>query len=628
MQKTKVFITGIISILLVGILALPTAAQSPVTADVDRNRLSTDEVLTLKVTIDSSAGQPSQPALPPMDGFEILGSSSGTQISLINGEMSMQATYSYSLHPKETGQLTISPISVQIGGQLYTTDPILVEVSQGTGQVQPRPNQGIPSMPGFPTRPNMPGLPNLNNLFQGLPGNNLGQSQPLDPADAPTELVGQDFFIEAEVDNPNPYLGEQVLYTFRFYQAASLFDQPEYQSPSFTGFWSEEQGDAQTDYTTEAAERAYRVTELQTVLFPTVIGEVTIEPAELTIPGDFFTRGTVLQTQPISINVRPLPDNAPANFEGAVGQFDIQAQMDTKSTEVNETVTLHVTLSGQGNIKGVADPQWTEGPEWRAFDSEATTNSQFSNGIMSGERHYERLLMPTQPGDLMMPAIEFTYFNTETESYETVSTDPIIINVTGEIGSGLTTDLPDAASKGSTVNTAGTAPLIPEFRPNKPASELGQGSGTPLVKNGGYWFLWMLPLFLIAGSIGLNRYRKQRDDTVAMRRSQSAAKRANQALQKARKRPEGIAHADAGRILTRYLEEKLNTGMTGQTQTNVTEMLTKQGLDPALVEKVQVCLMLSEMGRYAPAGVNTDNGDLLNETEQVISELDKELSRE
>ena len=41
-------------------------------------------------------------------------------------------------------------------------------------------------------------------------------------------------------------------------------------------------------------------------------------------------------------------------------------------------MTLHVALRGQGNMNGVADPQWTEGPEWRAFDSKATVNSQFA----------------------------------------------------------------------------------------------------------------------------------------------------------------------------------------------------------------------------------------------------------
>lgn len=633
MKKSKVFVVTIISLLLIGVFALPGSAQSPVTAEVDRNRLSTDEVLVLKVTIDSTAGQASQPALPALDGFEILGSSSGTQISIVNGDMNMQATYSYSLHPTEAGQLMINPVSVQIDGQLYSTQPIMIEVSQGTGQVQPAPNQGIPAMPGFPTRPNfpnIPGFPNLNNLFPTMPGMPSNQvnpgntAPPMDPADAPTELVGQPFFIEALVDNPNPYQGEQVLYTFRFYQAENLFDQPEYQSPSFTGFWSEERSEDQVDYTTEAAGRAYRVTELQTVLFPTGVGEVTIEPATLTIPGDFFSRGMALQTQPITMNVRPLPDNAPANFQGAVGQFDIQAQADTAETKVNETVTLHVTLRGVGNMNNLADPLWSEGPEWRAFDSKATVNTHFTDGVFGGVRSYERLLVPTQAGDLLLPAIVFSYFNPETESYETTSSEPILISVLGDVAAGVAPATPNG-SVGATVSAAVTMPAVPELRPNKPASELGRSSGAPLTGNRAYWLLWVLPLILIAGHFGWRAYRQQRLEMADVRRSRGAAKKAKQSLRAARKQQTADTNELAGRILTGYLEEKLNQPVTGQTQTRLATILLQKGVEPALTERVQNCLMLSEMGRYAPSGVNSNNGDLLNETEQVINDLEQSL---
>jgi hypothetical protein len=633
MKKSKLSVVALVTLLLAGVFALPVLAQSPVTAEVDRTRLSTDEALLLKISIDSSAGQATQPVLPALDGFELLGSSSGTQISIINGDMNMQATYSYSLHPIQIGQLVINPIEVQIDGQVYSTQPIMIEVSQGTGQAQPAPNQGIPSMPGFPTRPNfptIPGFPNLNNLFPSMPGapvnpvNPTSPAAPMDPADVPNELVGQPFFVEAEVDNPNPYQGEQVLYTFRFYQAENLYDQPEYQSPSFTGFWSEERGEDQVDYTTEAAGRPYRVTELPTVLFPTGVGEVTIDPAVLSIPGDFFSRGTVLQTQPINMNVRPLPDNAPANFQGAVGQFEIQAQTDTVETKVNETVTLQVALRGRGNMNNLADPQWTEGPEWRAFDSEATVNTQFVDGALGGVRSYERLLVPTQAGDLLLPAIEFSYFNPQTESYETTSSEAILVNVIGDVAADVIPATPNGGA-GATVNAAVTVAAVPELRPNKPASELGHSSGAALTGSASYWLLWALPLLLIAGHFGWSLYRQQRLDTVDERRSQGAAKKAKQSLRAALKQQTSRADEIAGQVLTSYLEEKLNHPMTGQTQTQLNTTLLQKGIDPELAERVQNCLMLSEMGRYAPVGINSANGDLLSETEQVINDLEKVL---
>ena len=91
--------------------------------------------------------------------------------------------------------------------------------------------------------------------------------------------------------------------------------------------------------------------------------------------------------------------------------------------------------------------------------------------------------------------------------------------------------------------------------------------------------------------------------------------------------PEDEANEAAGRILVRYLEEKLNVSVTGQTQTDLARMLTEKGIDPALAERVQICLMMSEMGRYAPSSVNAGSGNILSETEQVITALDEALSQ-
>ena len=617
MKNSRFIVVALLSLIVMGLLTLPALAQaqSPVTAQVDRNRLSTDEALQLTVVVDSSAGRASQPSLPPLDGFQILGTSSGTSITIVNGDMTSTANYNYTLRPTSTGQLVINPITVSVGGQVYTTQPITVEVTQGTGQVQPAPN------PANPNLGSLPGFPNLNNLFQSLPGSRSGlgnQSQPLDPADAPTELVGQNFFIEAEVDNPNPYQGEQVLYTFRFYQAESLFDQPEYQAPAFTGFWSEELNDDQVNYTTEAAGRPYRVTELQAVLFPTGIGKVTIEPAKLTIPGDFFSRGQVLQTQPVNLNVRPLPDNAPANFQGAVGQFNIVAQADTAETEVNETVTLNVALSGQGNMENLADPLWAEGEEWRAFDSKATVNTQFTNGALSGTRSYERLLVPTQPGDLLLPAVEYSFFNPQTESYETVSSEPIIVHVTGSVGAS-TAPLGSAGAAGVATIPAAVMTNVPDLRPNKPAGELNNSSA-PLTENGAYWLLWLVPIILFAGYWGWQRFQQQRLETADSRLSAGAARRASQALS-----AKGTKASAAGPILVTYLEEKMNQRVAGLSQTQLSSLLEGQGVDDDLAGRVQDTMMQAEMGRYAPAGVSSVDGQLLQETGQIIKELDKKL---
>jgi hypothetical protein len=445
----------------------------------------------------------------------------------------------------------------------------------------------------------------------------------MDPAAAPTELVGQEYFVEAEVDNPTPYVGEQVVYTLRFYQGGQVFGQTEYRSPGFTGFWSSEQPE-QAQYSLQAAGRNYRVTELKTILFPSVVGEATIEPAGLDIPGDFFSAGHSLRTQAVPLRVEPLPENPPASFKGAVGRFEILAEADRLETTVNEPVTLKVTLSGQGNIETMADPLWPESDGWRAFDSEAEVQSQFIDGVISGSRVYEIVMVPTTPGQLTLPAIEYSYFDREKAEYVTIATEPLPITVASDGTAAAPPALPAANLGADPAAVTAAAGSPADIRPLKPPSPTWSMGSASLTKQAGYWLLWSVPLIMLAGYGGWRWWQAQRHSNIDLRRSQGAAKKARRALRQSRKNP-AEAHSSAGWILNDYLADKLGRSVTGLTQTELAALLQARGLDQALIGRVETCLTLSEMGRYAPGNANSANGDILAETEELIIELDKAL---
>jgi len=620
MKKSKLAMVAVLSLLVAAVSAGPVFAQYPevITAEVDRTVLSTDDVLMLTVAINANGRLATSLALPGLDGFQIIGSSSSTQISLINGDMSIREVYQYQLRPVQTGSLIIEPITISMSGQTHSTAPLTVNVTQGTGQMQPAPS---PSQPAFPSLPNFPNLslPSLPGSGPA-PADPSNNTVPVDPTAPPKDLIGREYFVEAEVDNYTPYQGEQVNYTFRFFEATDSFgllEQPEYQGPSFSGFWHElrpERG----EYSVQAGGRTYRVTQLQTVLFPTVVGEVAIDPAALNIPSGFFSRGQSLRTEPLTLNVRPLPANAPADFQGAVGQFNIQADADKLATKVNDTVTMRVTLSGLGNIETLPDPIWVNSADWRAFDSQANADTRFENGTLSGTKTYSRVLVPTTAGNVDLPAVRFSFFDPESETYQTISTEPIAISVA-----------PDADALASTFPAADTGavnalPGPAEIRPLKPATSTWNLAGPALTAKQGYWILWMVPLLVIGGQLAWQQRQKRQANNIAARRSQQAAKWARRALQQAAKNPAQSDHA-AGQILTDYIARKLNRSVTGLTQPELADALLAQGVAPTLVERVQSCLMLSEMGRYAPESLGGGTGVILTETKRLIDELDKEF---
>jgi hypothetical protein len=602
-------------VLVAGFSAMPALAQSTngnnpiITAEVDRDHVSTDETVILTITVNVLGSSPSKPQLPSLGGFSVIRSSSGTQIRVVNGTMSIQETYQYELRPTQTGELMIEPVMVKVNGITFSTDPIRITVTQGSGNIQPVPN---PALPVLPSLPSFPSSPLLDSGLQE-PGT------PKDPSEEPTGLAGQDFFIQAEVDKLSPYMGEQVLYTLRFYNAVRLYDDPEYRPPGFTGFWHEDQPD-QAIYTLQQAGRTYNVTELQTVLFPTVIGETSIEPAETIIPGGFFSNNQILRTQPTTLDVQTLPENAPSSYQGAVGQFEIRAEVDTNHTVIDEPVTLKVRISGQGNINNLADPVWSEGPEWRAFDSQASNSTQFEGGNLIGSRTYERILVPTQAGTLIIPAIEFGFFNPETISYQTISTQPFEIVVESSV-TGSTAASPDIISGSDALRNESPNNNI---RPNKPAPPKWIQGSTLLTTLPGYWLLWTLPLFLLMGQLGWQQHLKSWKNDPSQRRRNGAAKKARRAVRAAYKRPAEVYDA-AGQILITFISEKLTRPISGLTQDELDQLLRSEGVAEDLIERVQNCITLSESGRYAPSGENSSPEELLRRTEKLIMELDKAL---
>lgn len=560
------------------IVAVPTFAQNnPVTATVDRNTLTTDDTLVLTVAVE---GADAEPQIPYLDGFNVVATGSSAQISLVNGTMSTSKAYQYRLQPTQSGDLTIPAINVAINGVIYGTAPIAVQVTQGSGIAQPG-----------------------SGFAQPAPA-------PAQSAEPPTELNGQDLYVEAVVDNATPFQGETITYIFRFYQAVNLFRDPNYDPPSFSGFWTDDDPQ-QTDYTVQAANRAYRVSEVQTTLVPTAVGQATIDPTTLTIPGSLFEGSRTLQTRRVTVDVQPWPQGAPADFKGAVGKFSLTAKVDATETKVNEPVTLQVILSGEGNLNTAGDPVWTEGAEWRAFEQQATLNTQKQNGKITGEKIFERLLIPTQAGELTIPVISYSYFDPETAVYHTLTTEPIVVNVAEGaasppvVGTAPTTAVPETA-----VNLR-----APKIAPEKSAAGL-------LTSNPVFWLLWLVPLALVAAPVINKRrqtYRAQNSDKT---RRQQAAKKASQALQTAQKEGQEV-QAAVFQIFHNYLADKLNRTVSGLTRRELAQLLRDQGISEGLLDEAMTFLERCEYGRYAPA--DAEDKALWTVAEQLIGQLEKEL---
>jgi hypothetical protein len=542
-----------------------TQAQTPVSAEVNRDQLTTDERVTLTVNISGSAD--SAPILPTLQGLRIVSTGSSTQMSIVNGAVSAQAVYQYVLQPTAVGELTIDPITVYVGGQAYTTDAILLQVEEGIAPVPT--DEGATIVP-------------------------------------PTDLTGQDFYVEALVDNETPYLGEQILYIFRFYQAVELRGRPSYDEPDFVGFWHPPETQ-QTQSIAEVGGRRYRITELQTPIFPTIPGERTIESADFTLPD-----GIVLLTVPVTVDVQPLPEPLPDNFSGATGRYTLRATIDTDRVSVGDSITLRITLSGVGNIETLPEPDWPELDGWRQFENRSSLSTRFENGVMQGSRTYERLLIPSRGGTFTLPPQSYTFFNPETAQYETVQSDPLTLSVVGNNGADAADLAPTPAS--SARAASGLLPLkeapdsLTLMRPVLPRRPL-------------YWVFWTLPLLLVVGDSIWRWQRQMREGRLVRAQQSNAVRTAREAIVAARKNVRAVTAAE--RILTSYLTTRYAQPFTGLTHDGRAEQLQLLNIQPDLIARINAIYERSEQIRFTLRRED-ELPDLLTEVEQVIVDLEQE----
>ena len=572
--------TAVIAVLICAALTLSVGGgisraqgQTPdVTASVDRTDLSISDAVTLTLEIRGhlNVALPTPPFVP---GLQLIGSARSSSTGFDNGRLSAVFEFQFTYQPTRTGTIEIEPIKVILDNVVHLTAPITVNVTAG-GQ------QPLQVSPGI--------------------------SQP-------TSLVGQDFFSEAFVDDESPYLGQQITYTLRLY-STNPTSRPIRDPPDFAGFWNP--GRTRLDQSGVAVSgRRYTLTEEETILFPTLVGQTNIESTGVSVAGGFFASGrTDFRTQPIALNVSPLPPNEPDAFTGAVGKFDISADVNANSVAIGEPVTVTLTVSGEGNIETLPGPAWPDVAGWRGFDGDTDHAIRVVNGKLQGRKTFKRALLPDFAGSYELPAIEYAYFDPDTEEYVTRSTPTFRIEVASDR------------------NAEPIVPSITTPHDEETAQEVRHIKATPgsLARPGGslasspvFWSLWLAPLAIVV----LMASRM----TIA-RRGRAGASRSDEpsAGQAALARlttvePGAPAHDVAGVALHSYLSAVLKISTGGLPLSEIVRHLHTRGVSHETTALLTRTLSRIDEMRFAPPH-STDSSEVNREVAAVVDRLDEELT--
>lgn len=229
--------------------------------------------------------------------------------------------------------------------------------------------------------------------------------------------------VEAEVDTSEPYLNAPLTYTFRYLYTAVLptRESPTPLIPSFPSFRVEEVSTLPSQ-TRQIRGKTFWVEAHVRQLYPQRTGEIVIEPAALVLPLRSGRR--TLKTKPLKLTVQPLPEfGKPRHFSGAIGEYQISAQVARSWIEAGKALTLSVRVSGRGNMETVTAPKIPSIP------GVIVNGPTLTKDTTPTSRNYAYALIPSQRGTLRIPAIEYTYFNPSRAVYATTHSAPIPVSV-------------------------------------------------------------------------------------------------------------------------------------------------------------------------------------------------------
>ena len=136
-----------------------------------------------------------------------------------------------------------------------------------------------------------------------------------------------------------------------------------------------------------------------------------------------------IKSEPVALEVRPLPKNAPPSFSGAIGNFTMATDANPKTVSVGDPITVTTTISGRGNFDRVNAPLLEDERGWHKYPPSSKFKQDDEVGL-SGTKSFEMVLSPNEKKQ-GLPLLAFSYFDPVKEQYVTLHSEPIPINVQG-----------------------------------------------------------------------------------------------------------------------------------------------------------------------------------------------------
>ena len=400
--------------------ALPALAS--VTASLDSDHVGSGQTVRLQLQHDGTTD--SEPDLGPLrQDFDVLGSSSGSNVQIINGHMSSQTQVTVLLSPRHDGKIRIPPL--QWDGQQTAALELTVGGSGNTASGQPGPTSG-----------------NSSHIF-----------------------------LTATLDQKQPYVQAADVLTVRLYADQPIF-QASLDLPASSDVLVKQLGKDQQS--TELRNgRSYQVVERKYLLFPQRSGTLSLDgpvldaqvqatggndPAFGNIFGQMPLAGMLNATRPIRVHGKTITLNVLKRPAAATGANWLPAQNvtlretwrpDSGAIHVGDPVTRHLHLTALG-LTGAQLPDLgslMQVPDGiKTYPDQSTAKDAIQGDTVLGTRDQDIALIASRPGRFELPEVKLNWWDTVHDVQHQVTLPARILDILPAAGGANAATLPPPAN--------------------------------------------------------------------------------------------------------------------------------------------------------------------------------------
>lgn len=545
--------------------------------------------------------------------------STSQSTSFVNGKRtsSFQQTFTYTLIANKEGAFTIPPATIKVDGEQYSSNGVRITV--------------LP-----PDQPTNASANSAGATNQGATRSNSSANN----------VASENIFMRTLVSKTKVHEQEALLLSYKLYFAGVEVTQMTNNThlPEFKGFLKQELEMAEIQTELEHYNgRNYQTAVLyRTLLFPQRSGDIVIDPAQFeaqlrvqnraqvrSIFDDFFGSYTAVNkplTAPgVTIHVESLPAGKPVGFSGGVGQFSMSSNISSTELQANDAVTLTLTIQGAGNMKLLKTPavDWPEGFE--VYDPKVSNNFRNSTSGVSGTKTIEYLAIPRAGGTYTIPAVQFSYYDTQTDIYKTLTTPEYTLNIARSASEDANAAVVNNYVQKEDIQQLGSDIRYIYAGELSASSRYDMQNATFVFGSWQFWLCYIVPALVAAVLFIIFRKKiKENADSTRVR-----YKKANKVAQRRLKQAEQLLKADnktaffeeIERASWTYLSDRLSIPTAQLNKENIAQILANKGVSDALIQEVLHVLSTAEFARYAPTSDHAMQ-DIYNDTTKIINQLE------